>query len=285
MTGEKALNDGPLLKFQVITDTHVTKDPDHVHNRNLARALEDIRRQAPDSDGIMHAGDITDHGYPEEYAEFQRIWHEHGDGLPPGFFASGNHDVALGYWPSRLKAYMDATQMRGPYHDHWVKGHHFIFLGSEKGLELFADLSDEQLAWLDAKLSEGEDACRPAFIFLHQPLKNTVSGSYEHQKWYGVTQDDKLKDVLSRHPNAILFTGHTHWELGSANTVFGGDGRLPLMINAASVAYLWTDEDKHKDGSQGLFVEVYPDRVVIMGRDFKAGEWLDNVRYEFRIPA
>ncbi|HEY8529428.1 MAG TPA: metallophosphoesterase [Paenibacillaceae bacterium] len=78
------MNNGPLLKFQVITDTHVTKDPGHVHNRNLAKALEDIRREAPDSDGIMHAGDITDHGYPEEYAEFRRIWREHGGGLPPG---------------------------------------------------------------------------------------------------------------------------------------------------------------------------------------------------------
>jgi 3',5'-cyclic AMP phosphodiesterase CpdA len=276
------LNNGVLLKFQVITDTHVTTEPEHTHNRNLARALEDIKRQAPDSDGIMHAGDITDHGFPDEYAEFQRIWREHGDGLPVSYFASGNHDVALGHWPSRLKAYMDATKMEGPYHDHWVKGYHFIFLGTEKGLELFADLSDEQLAWLDAKLSEGQDSGRPAFVFLHQPLKDTVAGSYEAQKWYGVTQDEELKAVLSKYPNAILFTGHTHWELGSQHTVFGGKDRMPMMINAASVAYLWTDEDKHKDGSQGLFVEVYADRVIIKGRDFAAGEWLDE--YEFQLP-
>lgn len=273
-----------LLRFQVITDTHVMADPGHTHNRNLARALEDIKRAAPNSDGIMHAGDLTDHGHAEEYAEFNRIWLEHGAGLPVRYIASGNHDVGLGHWPSRLGAYLDATGMSGPYHDHWVKGYHFIFLGTEQGLELFSSLSEVQLSWLDAKLSEGKDPARPAFVFLHQPLKDTVAGSYESQQWYGVAQDEELKDVLSRHKQAILFTGHTHWELEASHTLFDGDERLPKMINAASVAYLWTDEDKHKDGSQGLFVEVYADRIVVKGRDFAAGEWLEKVRFEWNIP-
>lgn len=273
-----------LLRFQVITDTHVMADPGHTHNRNLARALEDIKRMAPNSDGIMHAGDLTDHGHAEEYAEFNRIWLEHGAGLPVRYIASGNHDVGLGHWPSRLGAYLDATGMSGPYHDHWVKGYHFIFLGTEQGLELFSSLSQVQLSWLDAKLSEGEDPARPAFVFLHQPLKDTVAGSYESQNWFGVAQDEELKEVLSRHKQAILFTGHTHWELEASHTLFDGEERLPKMINAASVAYLWTDEDEHKDGSQGLFVEVYADRVVVKGRDFAAGKWLEKARFEWEIP-
>jgi Predicted phosphohydrolases len=272
-----------LLHFQVITDTHVTADPEHTYNRNLGRALEDIKRQAPDSDGIMHVGDITDHGHMEEYAEFQRIWREHGTGLPVSYFASGNHDVSMGHWPARLGAYLDATKMSGPYHDHWVKGYHFIFLGSEQEIELFAYLSETQLSWLDAKLSEGSDAARPAFVFLHQPLKDTVAGSYESQKWYGVVQDEALKDVLSKYRHAILFTGHTHWELGALNTMYDGHDRLPIMFNAASVAYLWTDEDEHKDGSHGLFVDVYADRVIIRGRDFASGMWLENARFECEI--
>jgi 3',5'-cyclic-AMP phosphodiesterase len=273
-----------LLQFQVITDTHVKADPGHTHNRNLARALEDIKRQAPDSDGIMHIGDITDHGHTEEYTEFHRIWQVHGTGLPTGYFASGNHDVSLGHWPSRLGAYLDAMKMSGPYHDHWINGYHFIFLGTEEGLELFASLSEMQLSWLDAKLTEGVDAVRPAFVFLHQPLKDTVAGSYESQRWYGVTQDEALKEVLSRHRQAILFTGHTHWELEASHTMYDGEDRLPMMLNAASVAYLWTDKDEHKDGSQGLFVEVYADRVIVRGRDFAAGAWLENARFECITP-
>ncbi|PLT48009.1 putative phosphohydrolase, Icc family [Paenibacillus pasadenensis] len=275
--------EGLLLQFQVITDTHVKADPLHPYNRNLARALEDIAREAPDSDGIMHAGDITDRGQEAEYAEFNRIWREHGAGLPASCWASGNHDVGLGHWPSRLGAYLDATGMSGPYHDHWVKGYHFIFLGTEQELELFSFLSETQLSWLDAKLSEGGDPARPAFVFLHQPLKDTVAGSYEAQRWYGVVQDEALKEVLSKHRNAVLFTGHTHWELEASHTLFDASDSLPRMLNAASVAYLWTDEDEHKDGSQGLYIEVYADRVVVRGRDFAAGEWLDKVRFEWSI--
>lgn len=132
--------------------------------------------------------------------------------------------------------------------------------------------------------TEGKDAARPAFVFLHQPLKDTVAGSYGSQRWYGVTQDEALKEVLSKHRHAILFTGHTHWELGSLNTMYDGHDRLPIMFNAASVAYLWTDEDERKEGSQGLFVEVYANRVIVRGRDFASGVWLENARFECVIP-
>lgn len=281
--GEKR-NGDVLLRFQVITDTHVKADPGHIYNCNLARALEDIKRMAPDSDGIMHAGDLTDQGSMEEYAEFRRIWREHGEGLPVSYFATGNHDVGLGHWPSRLGAYLDATGMSGPYHDHWVNGYHFIFLGTEEGLELFASLSETQLTWLDTKLTESKNPVQPAFVFLHQPLKDTVAGSYESQRWYGVAQDEALKKVLAKHRHAILFTGHTHWELEAQHTMFDGQKQLPYMFNGSSVAYLWTDKDEHKDGSQGLFVEVYADRVIVRGRDFAAGKWLENVRFECNIP-
>jgi len=52
-------NERPLPSFQVITDTHVTIDPEHVHNRNLERALQDIAENGQDSIGIMHAGDVN----------------------------------------------------------------------------------------------------------------------------------------------------------------------------------------------------------------------------------
>ncbi|GGA48454.1 metallophosphoesterase family protein [Paenibacillus physcomitrellae] len=273
---------GPLLSFQVITDTHVTEDPGHTYNKNLERALLDIAEQAPDTDGIMHVGDVTDHGSPLEYEEWQRIWRRHAGTLPLPISTTGNHDVGLGIgvWPDRLDKFLAATAMPGPYHDHWIKGHHFIFLGTEKGLMTFCSLSAEQLEWLDLKLEEQAEEGKPVFVFLHQPLMNTTSGSYEAQEWYGVTEDQELKAVLAKHPQVILFTGHTHWEMEAPNCHFdGGSGQLPHMLNAASVAYLWTDEDEHKAGSQGFFVEVYPDHVRVKGRDFAAGQWIEAAQY------
>lgn len=273
----------PLIAFQVITDTHVTADPDHLYNRNFEQALRDIAANAPDSVGIMHAGDVTDHGFPGEYEEFQRIVELYKEKLPPIYAATGNHDVGLGVWDSRLGNFLAATGMKGAYHEHRLNGYSFLFLGTEQGLELFCDLSEEQLDWLDARLGEAASDGKPAFVFLHQPLMNTTAGSLEEQHWYGVTQDDELKAILAKHPRAILFTGHGHWEMGAARNYYDGEGKLPAMFNAASVAYLWTDEDIRKEGSQGYYVEVYEDRVLVKGRDFAAGTWVEPAQYELPL--
>ncbi|WP_334075672.1 MULTISPECIES: metallophosphoesterase family protein [Paenibacillus] len=275
----------PRLSFQVITDTHVTVDPDHEYNRNFDRALKDIAANAVRSGGIMHVGDLTDHGDPEEYREMNRILAANREGLPDVYFTLGNHDVALGDWNSRLANYIGHSGMAGPYHDHWIGGYHFIFIGTERGLERFCDLSQAQLNWLDLKLGERASMDKPVFVFLHQPLKDTVAGSLEAQNWYGVVQDAELKRILGRHPQAILFTGHTHWHLGAERTMVEGRGSMATLFNAASVAYLWTDEDEPLLGSQGYYVEVYADRVLVKGRDFTAGRWVESAQFSIPIPS
>ncbi|WP_342547506.1 metallophosphoesterase [Paenibacillus sp. FSL P2-0089] len=292
----------PLLTFQIITDTHVTADPEHEYNQNFGRALEDIAGHTQGSSGIMHIGDITDNGFPEEYEEVQRILELHQASLPQLRYTLGNHDVGLGHWESRLGMYTSRMGMPGPYHDHWIGGYHFIFLGTEEGLPTFCSLSAEQLQWLDRKLGEhAPDKAKsngqlqkdleqthlpdqPVFLFLHQPLKDTVAGSLESQEWYGVTQDQELRTILSRHPQTLLFTGHTHWELEVSNTMFPGNGQTATMFNAASVAYLWTDADEHKSGSQGYYIEVYADKVLVRGRDFTTGTWIEAAQYEVAYP-
>ncbi|MFS0725703.1 metallophosphoesterase family protein [Paenibacillus sp. 1P07SE] len=315
--------------FQVITDTHVREDDNHLYNRHFDQALKDILASgyAGQSSGIMHAGDITDHGLAEEYEALDRIIAANREGLPPLRYCVGNHDVALGRWDYRIGHYEQHTGMRGTYHDHWVDGYHYIFLGTEAGLDRFASLSEPQLAWLDAKLSEvAEDAApgQPAFVFLHQPLKNTTAGSLEAQAWFGVEQDEALRAVLLRHPQAILFTGHTHWHLESERTMhqLGEHGQGPHLFNAGSVAYLWTDADDQPSpaasdepasemahepgkpasemaqlaavaqqwddayvlGSQGYYVEIYDDAVLVRGRDFTRGTWIETAQFRIALP-
>ncbi|WP_345773389.1 hypothetical protein [Paenibacillus sp. 19GGS1-52] len=114
--------------------------------------------------------------------------------------------MGLGHWESRLALYETETGMTGPYHDHWIDGYHFIFLGTEQGLRTFCNLSIQQLQWLDHQLEEQSAADKPVFLFLHQPLKDTVAGSLESQGWYGVTQDEELKSILAKYPQTLLFT-------------------------------------------------------------------------------
>ena len=52
-----------------------------------------------------------------------------------------------------------------------------------------------------------------------------------------------------------------------------------VMFTAASVAYLWTDADEYLEGSQGYYVDIYPTHIVIRGRDFAAGRWLEQASW------
>ncbi|AOZ92616.1 metallophosphoesterase family protein [Paenibacillus crassostreae] len=272
----------PLATFQIITDTHITSDPKHEYNLNFEKALQDLVANCEGSSGIMHIGDVTDHGFVEEYTEMLRIVNIYKDQLPAITFTLGNHDVGLGDWESRIALYESQTGMNSPYHDHWIDGYHYIFLGTEVGLRTFCDLSNEQLQWLERKLEEQSSLDKPIFLFLHQPLKDTVAGSLESQEWYGVTQDQELKNILAKYPQALLFTGHTHWELEVDNTMFSGHGKTATMFNSASVAYLWTNDDEHKAGSQGFYVEIYHEKVLVRGRNFKTGTWIESAQYEVK---
>jgi len=273
----------PIISFQVITDTHITNDRDHIHNMHFEQALLDIAAHSSNSIGIMHVGDVTDHGLRSEYEEFTRIWKANKAVLPDMLLTYGNHDIFLGEWGSQLKLYESNTGMNGPYYDRWLEGYHFIFLGSEQGLKDFAYLSAEQLAWLDERLSDQASKAKPVFLFLHQPLKDTVAGSLAEQGWYGVTQDKELKAILKKHPQTIMFNGHTHWELEAGHTCFEGKGETATIFNTASVAYLWTNEDAYKEGSQGFYVDVYADKIIVRGRDFVTSSWLDTERYELKL--
>lgn len=380
----------PLATFQVITDTHVRDEADHIHNRHLEQAFADIASFSYGSSGIMHVGDVTDRGLPSEYREWQRIWGQYAEKLPEMRFTVGNHDIGAviwqkpplvllgmteehvaelleqdaelehpvkqtaeesaaliqklagnqfmlsgqagyegevgssegsvgshvydseggnkegsvrgevqaeisartnaetitvgGLWHRRLNDFEAATGMKGSYHDHWIDGYHYIFLGTEQPHPKDCEMSSQQLEWLDAKLAEQAAPDRPIFIFIHQPLMDTVAGSLQAQGWYGVNQDAELKAVLAKYPQAILFSGHTHWQLQAPHTMYDGVGQMPTMFNASSVAYLWTDEDEHLEGSEGLHVEIYKDRVVVKGRDFTAGKWIEGVEYTVRYP-
>lgn len=273
----------PLVSFEVITDMHVQTSKDHVHNKNLEDALKDMVALNPDSDGLMTIGDNTENGTEAQYLEMARIFNMYKDQLPETYFVQGNHDVRWGDWTKFSDLFHKYTNMDAKYYNEWINGYQFIFLGTEKGLKDSSYLSETQLKWLDEKLAESGG--KPTFIFHHQPLKNTVAGANDGylktNYWYGVRQDTELKTILAKHPGAFLFSGHTHWELGAKDTMY--NAKYATMFNAGATSYLWTDANTGKDGSQGFFVEVYEDKVLVKGRDFKNDTWIANAQFEIDL--
>jgi len=117
---------------------------------------------------------------------------------------------------------------------------------------------------------------------MHQPLKDTVSGSSVEEGWWGIEDGELLSELLREYPQTVMFNGHTHWTMDSENCMYGGDGAAAIF-NTASVGYLWSSYDvptgELLEGSQGYYVEIYEDRILVKGRDFTTGEWVSAAQF------
>ncbi|TJY44622.1 metallophosphoesterase [Cohnella pontilimi] len=296
----------PLLTFPVISDIHVQWWYD-TSQMKFMNALNDLYSINPNPDTMVINGDLGD-GMPADYAKLTELLNTNPHPKKM-FYTMGNHEYykawhdADGWWNSdtfpngeteqdSINRFLQFAGEKKVYYDQFVKGYHFIFLGSEyyrqsdwNNLE-DAYLSEEQLNWLKETLKKGAEDGKPIFVFLHQPIPYTVSGtSFCCTNNRAVIQHEELKSILSGYPQVIFFSGHTHWEL-----------KLPLtlvhdkftMVNSSSVVQPWTDDGNGgemlagPDDSEGLYVEVYKDKVKIKGRDFYRKQWVPEA--QFTVP-
>jgi Icc protein len=298
-----AKSDQPELRFSVISDIHVGKWSKK-SQKKLTQALTDIHAAMPDSQALVVNGDLGN-GFPEDYETLGNIMK--AIDLPKNvFYTIGNHEYykawydKYGAWNANRfpnnetvqasqARFLNFTRKTSLYDDAWVSGYHFVFLGSEAyrqndpNNKEDAWLSDSQLNWLETTLKEEEQPLKPIFVFLHQPLPNTVAGSqtYLHQR--GVVQADRLRAILIQHPQVVFFSGHTHRELKSDHTLVTDTF---TMVNSSSV-YAPYDEtntafDQKDQRSEGLDVEVFAEKVLIQGRDFTHQAWIPKARFEIK---
>ncbi|MDR1692206.1 MAG: metallophosphoesterase [Oscillospiraceae bacterium] len=268
----------PLYSFQVVSDTHITYDEEHIHNQHFAAMLTQIRREA-DSVGLFVNGDLTNTGLENEYAQFRAMMEKAAN--PPFYAVAGNHDLS-GAYPEYAERFAKNAGNETGYFDHWIRDTHFIFLAGEvSGLN--AQLNQEQLDWLRTKLEENRDQSRPIFVFLHQAIFNTVAGAFRGQGWDGGNEYQKLSAILKDYPEVILFSGHSHWRLNSPGTMRVRDADLPSIFSTSSCAYLWDDEANRTnigiEGSEGYYLYVYDDKVIVRGRDFVSKQWVSAAQF------
>ncbi|MCZ8523844.1 MULTISPECIES: metallophosphoesterase family protein [Paenibacillus] len=299
--------DQPKLSFPVLSDIHIQSWHTPSHEK-FTQALQDLNQIRPKSDTLVINGDLTN-GMPADYAKLRELL----AGLPHPrsiFYTIGNHEFykawfdASGYWnppafpngeteEASIVRFLDLTRENNKvYYDQMVKGYHFIFLGSEQyrqsdpaNLE-DAYLSQDQLNWLKKTLRKGASNGKPIFVFLHQPLPYTVAGTHfccVNNR--AIVQHEELTAILSAYPQVVFFSGHSHWELKLPGTMVR---EKFTMVNSSSVVQPWTDNGSGgemqtaPEESEGLYVEVYKDRVAIKGRDFYRHRWIPEA--DFTIP-
>lgn len=279
-----------LYEFQVVSDTHVRPVGDGFQggSNHFASALEDIKTISPDSAGLMINGDVVDDGTVAQYQTWQKILTDAGWTLDKVHCGIGNHeyyirrsdeDISDEGLIKRFLEYTNANpDVNTIYHDFWLEGAHFIFLGSEAlGDHMSATLSDTQLSWLEEKLAEKRDKGRPIYVFLHQGLDNTVSGTFDGVS--DIKQNDKLAAILKKYPEVILFSGHTHADMNGENNMKARDEDLPSIFNTGAIVNLW-ENGKQMAGAQGYYVYVFEDKVILRGRDFVNNLWVAAAQYQ-----
>ena len=280
-----------VMSFQVISDTHITTKETGYASINFKKFLEKVSINDDNSSGIFIGGDLVDKGKATEYETFQKIWDsveaETGKKLPDMHAIIGNHE----FWTEptyeeTMQVFNEFTGNKKNYFSEEINGYHFIYLAtaelaaSTNTSHTNAILGEAQLQWLDATLNKKTEENKPIFIFLHQPLQETVAGSSTS----GVQEHEELKAILKKYPQAVFFTSHSHMNLDTPQTLLTSqDNGICNMFNTSAISYLmnthYTDKTITSDGAQAYYVEVYQDKLLVRGKDVITDKWLPSSQF------
>lgn len=143
-------------------------------------------------------------------------------------------------------------------------------------------LSSTTLAFLEHELSDITTDC---WIACHWPLFRTVTGDprlhfTSAMAAFHAKPDERIRDLLSRHPNAKLWlSGHTHSPLSAPGLIKRaplGPKRSILAINASALVGVGKRRNPRAPLCS-LYLTHRPGRIEIRARDHRAGKWR-NVR-------
>ncbi len=304
-----ALGGGARVKFGVVSDVHL----DHLGDETeFRKALEYFRDQG--ADGVMVPGDVSNSG---EYSLYKIAADTFYDVFPDGkapdgrkvepLFIYGNHCIdgwqwakdnqqqqgwckrnAIGYAGNR--AWMWKEMFHEDFHPIWMKSvKGYTFIGNHWDYDHKKGTYPDIEGFM--KKHAGEiDPALPFFYTQHAHPKDTCFG-----KWAWGHDDGSSTRALSPFPNAVAFTGHSHYPLTDERSIWQG---AFTSINAGSLKYASLDYSLREnmeenvmsgyggaksvrphglptlnthDSRHGMLVSVFDDHVAIERRDFTSG--------------
>ncbi|PEK71941.1 acid phosphatase [Bacillus pseudomycoides] len=263
------------IVFPVLSDVHI-KNSGTDDTFRFQRALQQLNEVAPRQDAFVVVGDFTDSGSTQQYDRFFQTYKQYGNQNATAMYTLGNHD----YWNGLLahdaqKRFLKKTGMESIYYHKVVKGYHFLVMSPENRVT-HGYYSDTQINWLKQELVKAKlaDPNKPIFVFLHQQIKGTVYGSHE----WGTNDSAKINEVLKEYPQAVTFSGHSHYPLDDPRSIHQKDF---TSVGTSSVSYMEVESGKVQGNippgaetlSQGLLVEVDDQKVTIHRRDFHTNSW------------
>lgn len=320
----------PKLKFGVVSDVHIRYDDKtgkcekgYGSNALFRKTLMWFRDQGVDA--VVIAGDMADFGLVEELEAVAAAWYDvfpndrYPDGRPvEKVFVYGNHDFHGFLYggepkkkhpdPEDFRRHVLRSDLKGNweriFHEEYrrvyaktIKGYTFIGQhwddgsGMEGRYGWTGPLGDRLTACLKG-LGSSLDLKKPFFYVQHPHPKDTCYGD-----WAWGHDGGDVTRVLSAYPNAIAFSGHSHYSLTDERSVWQGaftsvgtsslryvdmpyDERKPIgyensttegtdawRYNAVKFSPLYNKNDC----AQGMLWSVYEDCAVVRRREFNSG--------------
>lgn len=294
-----AAKPGARLRIGVLSDVHICNPGDEA---TFLKALAYFRTHGVD--GVLIAGDIADTGRAAELKICADSWFKtfpNGkapDGHPvEKLFVYGNHDIDGWNWRSNTERYKanpellktDAIGYQNNRARIWDEIFHEkfepIWMKRVKGYAVIgAHWGDIRIEEFMKRHGKEIDTSLPFFYVQHAHPRNTCFGS-----WAWGRDDGRSTRALSPFPNAVAFSGHSHYTLTDERTVWQG---AFTSVNTASLKYASTDyslrenmpgnghgyrgeKRRHSlaklrtsDGRQGMLMSVFDDHIALERREF-----------------
>lgn len=264
--------DDGTIRFAVLSDVHIGKSnlPTDPADK-FAAALDTVHRVMGTPDAIVIAGDLTDLGTDAQYQAFNTVLWDHVPGDTAVCTVMGNHEYFRdgvvrfgGESAAFIKECQDAYRgVLGELHtDTVVDGMHIIGVSPLSSAADYTAATDFLCEHVRAAAEE--DPVMPIIVFSHEgfgALHATGGGRFGAE----------LDKLMREYPQIIAFSGHTHYALNDPRMIRQS---LITSIQTSTVgADFWNysgmdpaQPEGRETASQGLFVEVSPDKVVTVTR-------------------
>jgi Icc protein len=291
-------SNGPLLSFMILSDLHVSVyDPNTI--KHLKEAMEDIKKFEAPIERLLITGDLTDFGDPQGYSELQKVLSAYK--LPPLLANMGNHDY-YDIWIDKKGAFNKDTMPNGktdwqarerfqkfagvdkPYTSALVNGFPIIMLSQEAYMQEKPDVgegawySDDQLSWFKDQLAKHKDG-KPIFVMTHQPLPPIGSDGGSHQ----LIRAKQFREILKPYKNVFVFCGHRHQDFQGGTEHYVKETFHYFHNSSVGRVLNRSFQNEGKEKSQGLYIQVYKDRVTVRGREYSNRSWLKEADWNIKL--
>ncbi|MBR5769194.1 MAG: metallophosphoesterase, partial [Clostridia bacterium] len=257
----EVVSEQPLFRIGIMSD-HQMNNTTGENAQALVAAMQDFADRGVDA--IIEAGDIADSNPETIYTFYKQKYSEIiGDDVPL-ISVPGNHDV---WSDNSLNIYR--SYFGEPNKHVVVGGYHFVVISSNGNLGTATNgnygAAEKNFARTELAVAAADTpAGQPIFVITHQHIKNTVYGSGPDANW----ANDFLWGIIDNYPNAVHFSGHSHFVLEDERSIWQGDF---TAVGTSSMAYTELEYGKDNgsvppnasEAKQYLYLTIYSDRIEI----------------------